>query len=233
MSRCLVIMQPTFIPWAGYFNLIQQAEDFIFLDDVQLEKQSWQTRNRLIISGQSTWISLQIKHEALEQRILDTELLNRAHWCKKLERSFIHSYSKHPYFSDAFDVLKIIIDPSLTNLTSLNVSVIRFIISNLGLSTKIHRTSELDIQGIRTERLASLCDQFKAKEYLSPKGAAEYLLADGFQNITKTQLRFQDFQPQPYQQIGTRDFVSHLSILDVIANLGWERTKLYICKGEA
>jgi WbqC-like protein family len=232
MSACLVVMQPTFLPWAGYFNLMAQAEDFIFLDDVQLEKQSWQTRNRLLMNGpQPIWINIPVIHERLTQKIVETRILNTVHWREKTERGFIQKYSKHPHFLDASEVIKLLTSHSGTQLSTLNEAVIRFIALRLGLTPRIHQASELGITGVRTKRLVSFCEHFNAKEYLSPKGSAAYLAEDGFETSTSTQLRFQDYQPSPYTQKGTKEFISHLSILDVLANLGWKKTRDYVING--
>ena len=101
----------------------------------------------------------------------------------------------------------------------------------MSLNAKIYRSSELGIKGIRTKRLVSLCEHFKASVYLSPQGASEYLAEDGFEASTSTRLQFQNYQPTSYIQRGVKDFNSHLSILDVLANLGWEKTRKYIHKG--
>jgi hypothetical protein len=226
-------MQPTFLPWSGYFNLLAQAEDFIFLDDVQLEKQSWQTRNRIFLNGtQPTWISVPVLHERLAQSIIETKILDAAHWQKKLVRGLTQFYSKHPYYYDACEILDMLSNNSHMRLASLNESIIIFIASRLELNAKIHRASELGITGVRSKRLTSFCDHFKAKEYLSPQGSATYLKEDAFDTTTTARLRLQDYQPRPYSQKGSKDFISHLSILDVLANLGWKKTREYVYNGE-
>ncbi len=164
MSGCLVVMQPTFLPWAGYFNLMAQAEDFVFLDDVQLEKQSWQTRNRLLMNGQPKWISVPVRHERLAQTIVEPEVVDSAHWRGKLGRGFAQAYSKHPYYPDASEVLDLLVSHPATKLATLNEAVIRYVAARLGLTTRIHLASELGIAGIRSERLAAFC------EYCFPLG---------------------------------------------------------------
>ena len=224
----LAIMQPTFLPWAGYFNLISSATDFIFLDDVQLEKQSWQTRNRLLLNGGVQWITLPIRNESISQKITETNILMDARWKKKFTTSFSMNYGRHPNFISAKEIVDELIRCEDMRLSEVNEKIIRLIVTRLKLSTKLHTASKLNINGVRTQRLISFCDHFSATTYLSPVGASKYLELDGFEKYSTSQLNFQDFQSRPYNQFGNKEFVPGLSMLDVIANLGWKETRKYI-----
>jgi len=225
------IMQPTFLPWAGYFNLISKVDDFVFLDNVQLEKQSWQSRNRLLISSKVNWVSVPIQHIDLKQTIAQTLIVDNKRWKKKLARSFEQSYGRHPYFDDAKKIFDIVIKSTESSLSALNISVIQEISKCLDLSPRFHVASELGVGGERTERLISICHKLKAKDYLSAIGAADYLVEDKFEEKSNLKLRFQNYTPDVYFQKETTEFVSHLSILDVIANLGWSATREYVVCG--
>ncbi len=227
-QSCLVVMQPTFIPWAGYFNLIAQADDFVFLDDVQLEKQSWQTRNRLIINGNVQWVSVPVRHERMSQTIAETQVVDSTKWRRKLATGFALNYGKHPYYADARELVDLLVDHPVSGLAALNEKVIRHAAMRMGLTTRLHRSSELEAKGTRTERLVSLCKIFNARRYLSPAGALDYLNADGFSKRTTTKLYFQEYLPEVYPQKECSIFQTHLSILDVVANIGWQKTKIYV-----
>lgn len=231
MSKVLVVMQPTFLPWAGYFNLIAQADHFVFLDDVQLEKQSWQTRNRLLMNGQVHWVSLPIRNVSLSQRIAETEVVADARWKGKMTRSFAQTYGRHPHFRDAEEVMSRLLDFGGRYLAEMNEMIIRFVAGRLDLAPAFYRASALPVGGARTERLLALCEHFGATEYLSPVGAADYLAEDGFAARAKAALRLQKFVPEPYKQAGSAEYVPSLSIIDVLANLGWEETRNYVCRG--
>lgn len=92
-----VIMQPTFFPWAGYFYLASQADVFVFLDDVQLEKQSWQTRNCILLNGKAAWISVPLIHMGSEQKICEVEVFDQSLWRIKLLRKLAQTYARHPF----------------------------------------------------------------------------------------------------------------------------------------
>jgi hypothetical protein len=232
MSKSIVIMQPSFLPWAGYFNLMYQADNFVFLDDVQLEKQSWQTRNRLLIGGKAHWISVPIKHMKISQTIKETLLHNNKQLVTKLEKTITQNYGKHLYYNSAREVLDVLFENLSLCLSELCECIIQFISSKLGIISNVHLSSAIPVSGARTERLVALCEYFEADEYLSPVGSEEYLKLDGFTQKTNILLRFHDYAPQPYPQKGTKKFIPNLSILDVIANLGWKGARQYVQSGK-
>jgi hypothetical protein len=232
-TPCLVVMQPTFLPWAGFFNLMAQADDFVFLDDVQLEKQSWQTRNRWLIAGQVHWISVPARHTHLAQTLAETELLEATRWRDKLARGFAQHYGRHPHAADAGEIVAQLQALPAQRLGELNESLIRFIAERLGLRARLHRASALGAAGVRSQRLIALCRQLGAAEYLSPRGSADYLAEDGFAAASPAALRFQDFTPGRYAQKGVAGFEASLSMLDVVAHLGWAGARRYIDTGAA
>lgn len=231
-KSCLVVMQPTVLPWAGYFNLIAQADDFVFLDDVQLERQSWQTRNRILIEKKAKWICIPLCHKNLGQTIKETKVIEGGNWRLKLARSVEMNYGRHPYFQDAYEIIEWLISSPEDTLAALNEELIRKIVSQLDLRPRMHTASKTGIVGQRSERLIKLCQHFNARDYLSPIGSAAYLEEDGFLPRSPAILRFQRYEPQPYSQYGMQAFTSHLSIVDVVANLGWDGARHYVIFGE-
>jgi hypothetical protein len=229
VSITLVVMQPTVLPWAGYFNLMHLADEFVFHDDIQLEKRSWQTRNRLLFDGKVEWISVPILHVGETQKISETKVMIDNKWKDKLNRNFTRNYSAHPYFQEATDVIDTFLNDPSDRLSRRTESTIRYIAAKLGLHPRIHRASDLNIQGKRSDRLIKFCSHFNADIYLSPVGSADYLAVDGF--AERHALLFQEYAPQPYPQANSRKFVSHLSIVDVVANLGWDGARTYVIDG--
>lgn len=228
MANILAVMQPMFIPWAGYFNLMSNSDVFVFLDDVQLEKQSWQTRNRLLLDGQIKWVSLPIEHRGLKQKISETRIIENKKWFNSLSDSFKRNYAKHAYFNSAIEIIDFFLNNTNELLSVRNEETIIFIAKKLNIKTKIYRSSSLDIKGIRSDRLINFCSYFNAKIYLSAIGSSNYLRDDNFNERSPSSLLFQEYTPQYYYQKNSENFVSHLSIVDVVANMGWEETREYI-----
>lgn len=227
MSEC-AIMQPTYFPWAGYINLINQVDVFIFLDDVQFERGTWQNRNRILLNGQPHWLTVPASRQYLGQAINQIEIDDKKNWRQKHFKMLSNTYVKHPYVDQMMEVVREILDLEIKYLSELNIKIILDLLKKLGATTKILRSSELGIDGDRTDRLIKICEYLQCDQYISPVGSAQYLADDGFEEKTSIRLSFNNFSPGPYSQANTKDFVSHLSILDIIANLGWEGTRKYI-----
>lgn len=225
--RC-VIMQPTYLPWAGYFNLMANADVFVFLDDVQFEKQSWQNRNRILLNGQSHWLTVPVRRKHLSDSVNDIVIDDQHNWRHKHLELLRHAYARHPYATEVLKHVNESLAPSITCLSDLNIGFICNTAKALDLYPRIFRSSELGVQGSRSGRLLEICDYLGCNTYLSPRGAADYLAADAVFENSRVQLEFQDFTARPYSQRGNQPFVSHLSIVDVLANLGVNSTRNYV-----
>ena len=227
MIRC-AIMQPTYLPWAGYFNLIAQSDIFVFLDDAQFQKNSWHNRNRILVNHSPHWITIPIRHSNLTQTIAESSFAEGYNWQIKHPKLLRQTYAKHPFANDILQLCNFLEDNQFDSLAELNVHLIKWFMVKLNLNRQCFLSSELSVCGTRTERLINILEYFGADIYLSPQGAAEYLAQDNFVGLSQAKLVFQDYQPAPYTQYRHYEFESHLSIVDVIANIGLESTKSYI-----
>lgn len=228
--RC-VIMQPTFIPWSGYFNLISAADEFVYLDDVQFEKQSWQSRNAILLDKKRFLLKLQISRGSLDRKINEVFLSSESTWRLKLKRTLTETYSKHPYSSALEPVVDALNDVSLTQLSDFNIGIIEKYCDLLRIKTRRRKSSEMGITGKRSERILAICEKLNCNEYISPQGARNYIEEDNLFSNSPTTLFFQNFNPAPYSQIGTKEFISHLSIVDIMANIGPEASGQYVRTG--
>lgn len=226
-----VIMQPTFFPWAGYFYLASQADVFVFLDDVQLEKQSWQTRNCILLNGKAAWISVPLIHMGSEQKICEVEVFDQSLWRIKLLRKLAQTYARHPFCDVMLKGANLLGGMSETHLADINILLITDFCNRFGIQPRFARSSRLGISGDRTERLIRICEHFGCQEYLSPAGSADYLAQDRFTERTNIRLSLQKYEAQVYPQYRSNAFISHLSVIDVVANLGWDGGARYV-RGE-
>ena len=224
------VMQPTFVPWGGYFRLASSVDKFVFLDTVQLSKQSWQTRNRVLVGGRIHWVSVPIQHIAIDQRIDETRIANVAHWRKKISRLIDQSYARHQFKNDLSELVQIIENGTQEILSEFNISIITTAMSRMGIATPTCRASELALaRADRTDRLIEIGEKLGCDTYLSPIGSSDYLSADGFVDRTPIKLEYANNAPPPYGQQGGGEFISHLSIIDIVGNLGWDGAAAYIC----
>jgi hypothetical protein len=229
MITC-AIMQPTFAPWAGYFNLIYKARHFVFLDDVQFEKQSWQSRNRVLVNGEPHWLSVPLKGHSLEQKISEVTVSTDLVWRTKQIKLLENVYAKEPYKKDLAVIFDIISDATNTTLCGLNTKIIQAVSEKLNIKSSFYFASQLQVEGARSERLIKICQKLGAQKYLSPVGAQEYLKEDAVFESEKCEvkLEFHQYEPQSYAQGSGETFISHLSILDIIPRLGWDATARYV-----
>jgi hypothetical protein len=223
-----VIMQPAYLPWAGYFNLIAESDIFVFYDNAQYQKSGWGNRNRLMVEEKVQWISVPVNH-SLRFSFRETKTANRSAWPRKHYNLIAQSYAKHPFSDDLKPILEFLQKTEAATLADLNIEMTRMIAKHLGTEADFKFAHKIPISGERTERLVHICDYLKCDEYLSPQGSMEYLMQDGDFDKSQVRLSFQDYVPKPYPQKNSpSEFISHLSIVDVIANLGWDQSSLYI-----
>lgn len=221
-------MQPTYLPWPGYFNLISLVDIFIFLDDVQYEKSSWQNRNKILVNYQPHFLTVPVLHKSLNQKINEMEIDDKKNWRRKHSVSIQNSYAKCKYVKNLSPIIDIICDKNTTKLCELNMKIIILISELLGLSPLFLISSQLGIEGKRSEKILKLCQYVGCNEYVSPVGAKQYIAEDGLFNNSAIKLTFQEFIPKPYPQKENSDFISHLSIVDLVANIGWSSASDYI-----
>jgi hypothetical protein len=230
----IAIMQPTYLPWAGYFNLISRADQFVFLDDVQFSRQSWQQRNRIVVNGQPMILTVPVlSSDRGPQSIGDVRVDESKNWRKKHLRTLQQAYAKHPFGKEPVAVAETVIGGGSDLLVDINIALITGFCRALDLTPGFHRSSELAVAGDRSERLLKICRLLHADTYLSPCGSKEYLEEDGVFAGSDVALRYQEYVPRPYPQLGAAEFVSHMSIVDIVANIGFPAARAYIDSHES
>jgi len=228
----VAIMQPTYLPWAGYFNLISRVSRFVFLDDVQFAKPSWQMRNRILHRGAPHFLSVPTagsRYQPLCDVRLSGEAFRDTH-----QKTLQHAYGKHPYGAELLEcVLPVLGDRALDKLVELNVALIEVFCRALGLTTPLLRSTQLGVRGKRSSHLLEILEALGESDYLSPEGSRGYIDEEQVLASSGVSVRYQNFAPIPYAQRGTSDFVSHLSLADVVAHLGWAEARRYVSEPEA
>jgi hypothetical protein len=222
-------MQPTYLPWAGYFNLLWQADRFVFLDDVQFERQSWQCRNRILLNGEEHLLVVPVKREGLGAPISQAVISTHNNWRQNHWRTLVSAYAKAAHGREALDLLQPFYEGDETaSLSALNRSIILALTEALGIHKNVVLASELGCEGARSVRLANICWELNCDEYLSPIGSKDYLREDNFEILSNVRLSFQEFTPFSYPQYRSKSFVPRLSVIDVIANMGIGYASAYI-----
>lgn len=174
------IMQPTFLPWCGYFDLIDQVDTFVFLDSAQFEKQTWQQRNRIKTPTGLDWLTVPVFNtNRFGQSISEVEIKAGAFPGKHL-RTLRQHYARCAYFKEYADELekRLCSAEQHRSLVRLNVELIRWMASAFGIETPLSFASEIPGQGARSHRLVEILRQIGSESYRSPRGSIGYLAED-------------------------------------------------------
>ena len=106
-NKTCVIMQPTYLPWLGYFDLIRQSDIFVFLNDVQFSKQSWQVKNRIKNLSEELMITIPVKKSSLSTKIDMVLIDNTKNWKKKHLKSIYLAYKKSEFFDEIYPIMMV------------------------------------------------------------------------------------------------------------------------------
>ncbi|RKF19642.1 hypothetical protein DBZ36_04020 [Alginatibacterium sediminis] len=213
----IAIMQPYFLPYIGYFQLIKAVDTFVLYDDIQYTKKGWINRNRLSCKDGEVAISLPIKKDSdylnVNQRFI-SEAWNQER--TKLLRKIDAWYSKSPFFTQVYPLLERILLDDSRNLFDFIYSSLKVLIEFLGISTSIIKSSSLlldnDLKG--QSKVLQICEELNALTYVNPQGGVDMYRRGNFE-AKGLKLEFLFSQAEPYDQLSS-SFIPYLSIVDVL-----------------
>ena len=225
------IHQPNFLPWMGYFSKIASVDTFIFFDSVALSNgKTWTSRCQILVNGQVHWLTLPVLRKGLSgQRICEVELLNFNQNRRKTLKILRHAYGRAAYFDAIFPFLEQFEKENCTHLADFNCHFIESVSRELGLTTQFIRSSSkpelMESSDLKTDYIVQTCVAFDIKNYVSGRGGSlHFLEKEKFADAGIT-IDFQGFTPKNYLQLNTSEFMSGLSIIDVLMNCGWQKTR--------
>ena len=215
-----VVLQSNYLPWKGYFDLIQNADVFVHYDEVQYTKNDWRNRNRLCSKNGPAWLTIPISRDAVKQKISEVRL-PEPRWQEDHYKTLFQSYRPAPYFSQIAPLLEEFYrGRPWTFLSELNHHCTERIAGVLRLPTRFLDSKNFQLEGGRVERLISLLRQIGATEYLSGPSARDYLAgseplfaAAGIRLLFKTYAGYPEY-PQLHAP-----FEHAVTVLDVLANV--------------
>lgn len=215
------IHQPNYLPYLGFFDKIYKSDIFVLLDNVQYSKESWMNRVKIKTPNGWQWLSVPILTKGkLDQLILEAEINNKIDWRKKHWKTLVTNYNKAPFFNYYSGYFELLYQREWIRLIDINLDVLKFILSDIGLSHKLVRASEFQVSGSGTDLLIAICKALNADTYLSGDGAGGYQEEEKF-DMNGIKLTFQNFQHPIYNQL-YGDFIPGLSIIDLLFNHGPE-----------
>ena len=214
----IVITQSNYIPWKGYFDLINKVDEFILYDDAQYTRRDWRNRNKIKTPNGTQWLTIpvDVKGKYL-QKINETKVSDKK-WAIKHWKQVKQNYFKAKYFTkykDFFEELYLTCNEE--HLSQINYKFIIAINEILGIKTKIRWSSEFDLVGSQTEKLINICKQCNAHIYISGPAAKTYFdeeLANK-ENILVEWMNYENYEE--YEQLYP-PFEHGVTILDLIFN---------------
>lgn len=223
----LGIMQPYFLPYAGYFQLVAAADVFVVYDNIKFTKKGWINRNRLLRDGEADVFSLALKQGSDSLNVVDRELAPEFEPAKLLNR-FKSAYSRAPFFGQTFPLLERILLHEERNLFRFIYHSIQCVCSYLGLATELRVSSTIPIDhGLKGQaKVLALCSALGAGTYINAIGGVELYAKDAFRDQGTT-LTFIKSKPLEYHQLGD-PFVPWLSIIDMLMFIDVESVGRYI-----
>lgn len=221
MGKSVAVLQSNYIPWKGYFDLINSVDEFILFDDMQYTRRDWRNRNRIKTSKGSEWITIPVcvkgrYHQKINETVVTSDQWSAEHW-KKL----LHNYSKARCFSQLAPTIKELYTKSSTIklLSEINYLFIEFVCRFLKISTRLTRSSDYKLVEGKNERLINLCLQSDASRYLSGPSARDYMNVEMFESAG-IEVNFFDYSGYPEYQQRFPPFEHGVSILDLLFNEG-------------
>ena len=213
-----VILQPSYIPWRGYFHQIWKADCFIFYDDVQFDTRGWRNRNQIKTPQGVKWLTIPVYKKGAQTEgtlIKDVRICPDTPWRDKHRLALEHSYSKAPFFSAYMPRLERFYEEQWEFLSELTIEMTMILASELGIRSKrFLRSSSLQAKGNRTDRLLNLLKTVGATHYITGPSARSYLEEEKLWDAGIS-LEYMSYDYSEYTQLYP-PFVGDVSILDLL-----------------
>ena len=219
MSRTVAVVQSSYLPWKGYFDIIHDADLFVFYDDVQYTKNDWRNRNKVKVPGGTAWITVPVGQK-INRRICDVEIASRR-WQEKHWRTLSQYYGSTPHFArcEAF-LRETYLKREWRTLSELNQHLITGIAQDfLGVTTRFADSRDFPLHGRRLDRLLELLRAVGATRYISGPTGSDYIEPDRFA-AAGIELEFKSYDGYPEYPQQFPPFDHFVTILDLLCNAG-------------
>ena len=222
------IHQAENLPWLGYFYKIFLSDCFVILDEVQFKKNYFENRNRIHTKQGLKYVTIPVGMKGhTQKKFCEIEIVDR--WKKKYIATLEHNYKRAPFYRDLIDLIELLRIIETRYLFDINIELIKKINSLLEIDTKIILSSEIGVNGKKTELLILILKSIGAKKYIVGKSGLDYMNLELFKKNNIKLLSYAVNVPN-YQPFNYKEYICHPSIIDTIANIGLKKTKDFIRK---
>lgn len=234
MKKMIGIMQPTYMPWMGYFSMIDQTDAFVFLDNVQLAGRSWQVRNKIKLNDKEKMLTIPVDKSVNrdERMINNTPYMGEA-WKGSHLETIRQAYRKSPFYKEVMGFLEPLYQEKYGSIGESNIVLTAKICRRIGIDTLMYLASDLQVSGHKDELLVGICQALNADSYLSAQGSAAYIEKDTAGGAFAKQgieLLYLNYEHPEYRQQG-ESFIPYIGIYDLLFNVGFDKALVYIRKG--
>ena len=221
----VTIHQPNYFPYPGFFQKVLLSDIYVVLNRAQFEFDITNRNKIITLEGSWSRISVPIKKGQKFFEIRNVEINNDQPWAEKNWDLICKSYDNSPFFDLYKGTLNSVFKKKWNLIFDLNFHTLKKVLEWLGIKTEIIFDSELDVTGKSSEHLLNICKKLGATKYLSGPSGSEYLNEKIFEQ-NKIKVEYQKYDPIVYPQKYAKSFVSNLSILDLLFNVGSDSKKL-------
>ncbi len=224
--KTVAIMQPTYLPWIGYFALMDKVDHFVLLDSVQFERRSWQQRNRIKSANGVQMLTVPVLKKGKHgQLIYDVELDLENRFRQKHINSIQCAYASAPFFLKYSERIFSALSTATPLLVDLTIGLILEVRDMLGISTEVSRSSQMDLFGTKADLLAEICCQLEADVYVSPPGSRVYMEQSTVFSGFGIDVIYHDYMHPEYMQLHGA-FIPFMSSIDLLFNVGEESLQI-------
>ena len=219
--RRVVILQSSYLPWKGYFDLMNLADEFVLLDDVQYTRRDWRNRNRIKTAQGLQWLTVPVVTKGRYHQRIDEVHVSDGTWRERHLLAIKHAYARAPWYEGYSAWLGSLYgDVDSARLSEINRRLLEAVCEQLGITTRLSWSSEHGVEaGDPSERLAALVQAVGGDEYVSGPSARAYLQSEPFER-RGISVRFVDYDGYPaYPQLHG-PFEHRVSIVDLLLNVG-------------
>lgn len=217
----VAILQPSYLPWLGYLDQIACVDAFVFYDDVQYDSGGWRNRNRIRTAAPEgwSWLTVPVNRGGFPARLDEVAIDEHRDWRGKHRKAIHNAYARAQHADLIDDVIGAVLDgPPSSRLVDVSIASVHALMAAFDIRTPTYRSSELAVVGDRNARLIHICQTLGADQYLSGDAARSYLDVAAFAAAGIAVL-WQNYRHPIYPQV-YRPFISHLSALDALLNVG-------------
>jgi len=220
------INQPAYLPWLGYFERIARSDLHVVLDHVQFEKNSFTNRNKIRIKDGTAWLTIPLATKGKFGRleINNLEMVHGDKWKTKHWTSLKTNYSKAPYFKQFDASYEAIYAREWSSFMPFIRVMLSQHLADLGIHTPVIFSSEMKIEGKKSDLILNICRVLGADTYLSGSQGRSYIDEQSFLDAGIC-LQYQDYHHPTYKQLWP-GFIAHLCILDLLFNHGDESSQI-------